>query len=155
MHSNLCHHKPEVVQEEKEILILTVMHLITLKIYATNALMKEDLTLPIILQVDGTFLMLEARHLTLVLVASTLDRPGMLYDEAWEPPTLPRDRAHYAFLLGGRSHDDTAYVVPEAFGIERVILSWRDPQRTLLDIDIIGFERLLPIWRGTIDFARI
>ena len=78
----------------------------------------------------------------------------MYYDPGFVPSSDLEIKPHYAYLLGGdgENNDAKTYIPPEGFGIERVILSWKNYDRTVLTIDLISFERILPIWQGDIAF---
>ncbi|MEM7391431.1 MAG: hypothetical protein AAF492_03705, partial [Verrucomicrobiota bacterium] len=77
------------------------------------------------------------------------------YDPDYVPASDVLPVAHYAYLLGGDGAPDeaTTYIIPENYGVERLVLSWDDYHRTVLTVDIIGFERILPIWQGHISFT--
>lgn len=62
-------------------------------------------------------------------------------------------RPPYAFLLGGTADEPDRYILPEAFGVERVILSFDAADRRDLVVDLIGFERIVPVWQGTVRLA--
>ena len=58
----------------------------------------------------------------------------------------------YAFLLAenvGDGSDKALFIQPESWGIERAIMSF-DESRTQLSIDLISFERIIPVWQGLV-----
>ena len=71
---------------------------------------------------------------------------------------LPHERSrpvHYAYLLAGKDQNPgqaNKYICPESFGVERAIFTWDDISKTRLTIDLISFERILPVWQGTVIF---
>ena len=79
----------------------------------------------------------------------------MNYNEAFRPPSEPLEISHYGYQLGGEGTPDSAtnYICPEGFGVERAILSWSCSARSQLVVDLISFERILPLWQGTIDIG--
>jgi hypothetical protein len=77
------------------------------------------------------------------------------YDHNWLPAAETfgaTKKAVYAFVLGREvSTDDVSgniFIQPENWGIERVILKRED---NLLFIDLISYERIVPVWQGKID----
>ncbi len=61
------------------------------------------------------------------------------------------DPVPYAYLLAGSrpcAVEADYYVCPESFGVERAIFSWNDEARTALTLDLISFERILPVWQA-------
>ncbi len=67
------------------------------------------------------------------------------YDKSWCPPSIKeKNNTTYAFLLTSGNN----YIQPESWGIERMILSKENNE--MLTIDLISYERILPIWQGTI-----
>ncbi|MCH7876411.1 MAG: IPT/TIG domain-containing protein [Gemmatimonadetes bacterium] len=75
------------------------------------------------------------------------------YDPAWRPAILTTGgvkRARYGALLGGRQGTTARYVfvLPEAYGVERAVLQFTNP--TTLIIDLISYERIVPVWQGTL-----
>jgi len=94
----------------------------------------------------------------------TLDRFGygprkteLPYLPGFIPPHGNNEPAPFAFVLAGLPSDKTSranhYVCPEPFGIERAIFSWANSQKSKLIIDLMSFERILPVWQGEIDFS--
>lgn len=91
----------------------------------------------------------------------TLDRFGlgarntsMTYDTTFIPPHGETTPSHFAYILAGSSQDPKdaiKYVCPEPFGVERAIFAWANPEKTKLVIDLMSFERILPVWQGEID----
>ena len=83
-------------------------------------------------------------------------RPAtMRYDPNFVPAGEQQGPVPYAYLLAGKARQTSTartYVHPEGFGVERLILSWKDPSRKILEVDIMGFERILPIWKGEVAF---
>lgn len=79
----------------------------------------------------------------------------MDYEKRFRPPSEPLDISHYAYQLGGEGTANSAvnYICPEGFGVERAILSWSSSTRSKLVVDLISFERILPLWQGTIDLG--
>lgn len=81
---------------------------------------------------------------------------SMNYDADFVPPSETSQISHYAYQLGGEgdSSDSFNYICPEGFGVERAIFSWEDFSKTRLVIDLISFERILPVWQGIVDFSQ-
>lgn len=79
----------------------------------------------------------------------------MDYDPKFRPPSEPLQISHYAYPLGGEGDaaDASNDICPEGFGVERAILSWSSAERTELAIDLISFERILPLWQGRIELG--
>ena len=79
----------------------------------------------------------------------------MDYDDKFVPPSDTSIASHYAYQLGGEGSADEAfnYICPEGFGVERAIFAWEDSSREQLVIDLISFERILPLWQGKVDFS--
>ncbi len=76
----------------------------------------------------------------------------MDYDPNFSPTSESCPISHYAYILAGKKEpkDAIRYVCPEGFGVERIILSWEDITQKNLVIDIISFERILPVWQGVV-----
>lgn len=78
---------------------------------------------------------------------------NMEYKKKFELPHGEKSPPHFAYLLAGDSSDAesaNSYICPESFGVERAIFTWESP--TILAIDLISFERILPVWQGRIEF---
>ena len=77
-----------------------------------------------------------------------------VYNEDFVLPHEESDPVHFGYLLAGASRDPSHaehYICPESFGIERAIFTWES--KTELVVDLISFERILPVWQGKITFA--
>ncbi|MEO0445101.1 MAG: hypothetical protein AAF191_03380 [Verrucomicrobiota bacterium] len=77
------------------------------------------------------------------------------YDHAWKPAHKTGEEAPYAFVLGRTRDDDPntgVFIQPESWGIERCILSFADADRSVLVVDLMSFERIVPVWQGIITF---
>ncbi|MCG9890781.1 MAG: hypothetical protein MH252_06880 [Thermosynechococcaceae cyanobacterium MS004] len=81
---------------------------------------------------------------------------SMNYDADFTPPSKTPQVSHYAYQLGGEGDSTTSfnYICPEGFGVERAIFAWEDSSKRRLVIDLISFERILPVWQGIIDFSQ-
>ncbi|MEW7291618.1 hypothetical protein [Aquimarina sp. 2304DJ70-9] len=67
------------------------------------------------------------------------------YDKNWLPSSIKeKNNTTYAFALTS----DNNYIQPESWGIERMILSKENDEKII--IDLISYERILPIWQGAI-----
>ena len=79
----------------------------------------------------------------------------MDYESEFVPPSDTPVPSYYAYQLGGEGKAEEAnnYICPEGFGVERAIFSWEDESRTRLVIDLISFERILPLWQGVVDIS--
>ncbi|GAA4278014.1 hypothetical protein [Aquimarina mytili] len=72
------------------------------------------------------------------------------YDENWLPSSIKeKNNTTYAFLLT----DQNNYIQPESWGLERMILSKENNERLI--IDLISYERILPIWQGSIKVQNV
>ncbi|WP_299489999.1 hypothetical protein [Acaryochloris sp. IP29b_bin.137] len=76
-------------------------------------------------------------------------RPTTLnYDPDFRPNVAPDAAGRYAFLLAGSIiSGSSSYVTPESFGVERLILSRDYCDPSILVVDAISFERILPVWQ--------
>lgn len=75
------------------------------------------------------------------------------YDEGFVLPHEKSDPVHFGYLLASTSRDPghaDHYICPESFGVERAIFTWES--ETELVIDLISFERILPVWQGKVTF---
>lgn len=81
------------------------------------------------------------------------------YNDEWLPAAEKfgsEKKAVYAFLLGAeRSYENKygsfkghVFIQPESWGLERAILK---REGDLLTIDLISYERIVPVWQGTIN----
>lgn len=77
------------------------------------------------------------------------------YDDNWLPAAElygVDKKAIYAFVLGRELIEDgvpkNIFIQPENWGIERAILK---RENNLLFIDLISYERIVPVWQGKID----
>ena len=78
-----------------------------------------------------------------------------VYNENFVLPHEESDPVHFGYLLAGTSRDPSHadhYICPESFGVERAIFTW-EPKNVLV-IDLISFERILPVWQGRIKFPK-
>ncbi len=78
-------------------------------------------------------------------------RPTVMdYDPAFRPPTDPAHPGPYAFLLAGPDDQGRCdyFICPEAFGVERAILTG-DPLNRTITVELVSFERILLLWRAT------
>ena len=94
----------------------------------------------------------------------------MDYDSHWSPSS---EGNRYAFLVGSKTkgrkpiskcadasdlRSDTTLVdrlmIPEAFGLERLILSWENSKKRTLVIDLISYERIIPVCQYRISFPK-
>ena len=68
------------------------------------------------------------------------------YNLSWEAPSLiGRSSCKYGFLLT----KNNAFIQPEGWGIERAILSRSPDDANEITVDLISYERILPVWQGT------
>ena len=78
---------------------------------------------------------------------------NQVYDKKFSLPHGDESPPHFSYLLAGQ-HDDASYaehyICPESFGVERAIFTWKSD--TELVIDLISFERILPVWQGKVKF---
>ena len=75
------------------------------------------------------------------------------YEEGFKLPHERSEPVHFGYLLAGTSRDPKHadyYICPESFGVERAIFTWES--ETELVIDLISFERILPVWQGNVTF---
>lgn len=74
-----------------------------------------------------------------------------LYDANWRPASerYRSKKAVYACCLASGPDHQATYVQPESWGIERAILS---REGDFLVIDIISYERIVPVWQGKIKY---
>lgn len=72
-----------------------------------------------------------------------------LYDADWRPASerYRSKQALYACCLAAGPDHQATYIQPESWGIERAILSREGKD---LVIDIISYERIVPVWQGRI-----
>jgi hypothetical protein len=78
-----------------------------------------------------------------------------LYQKKFPLPHGAKTPVHFGYLLAGKSQNAVTakhYICPESFGIERAIFTW-EPKNVLV-IDLISFERILPVWQGRIKFPK-
>lgn len=78
-----------------------------------------------------------------------------LYQKKFPLPHGAKTPAHFGYLLAGTKQSAASarhYICPESFGIERAIFTW-EPKNVLV-IDLISFERILPVWQGRIKFPK-
>ena len=77
------------------------------------------------------------------------------YRKKFPLPNGETSPTHFGYLLAGRNEKAvkaTHYICPESFGIERAIFTWEP--KNVLAIDLISFERILPVWQGRIKFPK-
>jgi hypothetical protein len=81
---------------------------------------------------------------------------SMDYDADFVPPSETSQVSHYAYQLGGEVDPGKSfnYICPEGFGVERAIFAWEDSSKSRLVIDLISFERILPVWQGIVNFSQ-
>jgi hypothetical protein len=83
------------------------------------------------------------------------------YDANWRPANEQDggiENAPYAWLLarpekGGA--EQGVYIQSESWGVERAILSLDDLDPRKLVVDLISFERIVPVWRARIDLGAL
>ena len=78
---------------------------------------------------------------------------SQIYEKDYVLPHGEDGPVPFAYLLAGETEnaqDAEHYVCPESFGIERAIFTWESKNE--LVIDLISFERILPVWQGRITF---
>jgi len=76
-----------------------------------------------------------------------------VYNEKFVLPHEENAPVHFGYLLAGTSRDPSHadyYICPESFGVERAIFTWES--KNVLVVDLISFERILPVWQGRITF---
>lgn len=82
-----------------------------------------------------------------------------LYCPKWKPAVERYGHARqtpYGFLLAqppDQGQNRGVFIQPESWGVERAVLSFEGSGRNVLVIDLISFERIVPVWQGRIDLS--
>ena len=149
-------HYPQLASVEKAVISKTTstdLYEIQLINTATN-LERTDLHKIIIGNIKLTEIPIYPNYKTIHRFCFNPRDTSSEYDHQWLPANeLYNDKkAPYACLLAANtSGDKHIYIQPESWGLERAILSYVDRGKKKLTIDLISYERIIPVWQGEIE----